>query len=121
MRVWSADKHLWQDAEKACQLLKRATGAIRSSKFWVRSSENLELRTSNLGRLAFPSVSRGDCAMSRRNVKNDAGEYVEECMILPDFCSHRAIPSSATLSLMPEPQASDLFPRCDGGQDGLSC
>jgi len=26
----------------------------RDSKFWVRSSENLELRTSNLGRLAFP-------------------------------------------------------------------
>jgi len=55
MRVRSADKHLWQDAEKACQLLKRATGAIRNLKFWVRSSENLELRTSNLGRLAFPA------------------------------------------------------------------
>jgi hypothetical protein len=26
---------------------RRATGAARSSRFWVRSSENLELRTSN--------------------------------------------------------------------------
>src|SRR6266849_5269303 len=35
------------DAEKVRQPPKRAIGAIRSSKFRVRSSENLELQTSN--------------------------------------------------------------------------
>jgi len=91
----------------------------RDPKFEVPKTSNFGPRTSVVW--PFPSVSRGDCAMSPRNVKNNSGEYVEECIILPDFCSHRAIPSRATLSLMPEPQASDLFPRCDGGRDGLSC
>jgi hypothetical protein len=35
-----------------------ATGAIRSSKFWVRSSENFELGTSNCSRSRSPRFSR---------------------------------------------------------------
>jgi hypothetical protein len=56
MRFRSADKHLWQDAEKACQLLKRATGrpgatgAIRSSKFRKPRTSDLEPRSSRLSR-----------------------------------------------------------------------
>jgi len=59
----------------------------RNPKFEVLGSKFRKPRTSVVW--PFPSVSRGDCAMSRQAVKNNAGEYVEEGIILPDFCSHR--------------------------------
>jgi hypothetical protein len=51
------------------------TGAIQSSKFWVRSSKNLELRTSSprTSRESHSSRLRAHFIMSRRTVINNAG------------------------------------------------
>jgi hypothetical protein len=105
MRVRSADKHLWQDAEKACQLLKRATGAIRSSKFWVRSSENLELRTSNFGPRTSDLEPRSS-RLSRQSRVSRAASLREYSPVVPHV---RTIEVLTCQHCFPQPASSSCL------------
>ncbi len=90
---------------------------VRCSKFRKSRTSDLEPRSSGLSRQSRVATARFRDKLSKI-MGVSMWKSASYCRI---SAVTGAILSRATLSLMPEPQASDLFPRCDGGRDGLSC